>query len=340
MKQSIGRRSFLRMAGAAIGIGAIHEFAPMLAHGAAADPVRTFLRRANGEAPRNFTFAQFSDTHVGFQGPPDPLGARAFEQAVQLLNRQPRRPDFVLFTGDLTHDADSTDIRARRMAEFKRIAAAIAAPAIYHVPGENDAAIDGGALYRQHFGETHYSFDHKGVHFAALDNVSRGRPEVGAEQLEWLKRDLARFPKTAPIVIFTHRPLFDLKPEWEWFTADGGDVMNALAPYENVTILYGHIHRRHFYPSGAARHYAARSLIFAFNDPAGGGDKQPLPFDRGDPFKNLGIRRVDIANGANAASLSVDDIVLAKAEFGGVSGMQQIIRGGNSNHGSSFDDAD
>ena len=44
-----------------------------------------------------------------------------------------------------------------------------------------------------------------------------------------LKADLARFPKTAPIIVFTHRPLFDLKPEWEWFTSDGDAVMNALA---------------------------------------------------------------------------------------------------------------
>ena len=44
---------------------------------------------------------------------------------------------------------------------------------------EHDAGIDGGALYREHFGETTYAFDHKGVHFVALDNVSRARPEVG-----------------------------------------------------------------------------------------------------------------------------------------------------------------
>jgi hypothetical protein len=93
-------------------------------------------------------------------------------------------------------------------------------------------------------------------------------------------------------VLFTHRPLFDLKPEWEWFTADGDDVMNALAPYENVTVLYGHIHRHHFRQNGRVKHYAARSLIFAFNDPATNEDKKQLPFDREDPFKELGIRMV------------------------------------------------
>jgi hypothetical protein len=54
-------------------------------------------------------------------------------------------------------------------------------------------------------------------------------------------KDLARFDKSAPIVVFTHRPLFDLKPQWEWFASDGDDVIHVLAPYENVTVLYGHI---------------------------------------------------------------------------------------------------
>ncbi|MGH7225677.1 MAG: metallophosphoesterase family protein, partial [Gemmataceae bacterium] len=190
-------------------------------------------------------------------------------------------------------------------------------------PGENDAAADGGVLYREFFGETHYSFDHHGLHFIALDNVSRGRPELGDQQLAWLKHDLARFPKTAPLVIFTHRPLFDLKPEWEWFTRDGGAAMNLLAPYDNVTVLYGHIHRRDVQRRAHIGHYAARSLIFAFNDPAGNPDKKALPFDKADPFKDLGIRLA----GADAPNqpLAIDDVQLTKAEFG-LSGIQQMTR--------------
>src|SRR4029453_3875694 len=118
----------------------------------------------------------------------------------------------------------------------------------------------GGELDRSLVGEPFSPFDHKGFHFVALDNVSRAKPEVGADQRAWLARDLERFPKTAPIVVFTHRPLFDLRPDWEGFTSDGDDVMNLLAPYENVTVLYGHIHREHEHSSGHATHYAARSL--------------------------------------------------------------------------------
>jgi hypothetical protein len=336
MKDQIDRRSFLKIAGASLGIGVLYEFAPFLARRAGAGAITDFFQKANGEAPASFTFAQFSDPHVGFQGPPDPLGTKAFENAVDLINRNGQRPDFVLFTGDLTHDAPNNDAHAKRMELFKSIVGRINTSALHTVPGENDAALDGGVLYREHFGETHYSFDHKGVHFVALDNVSRGRPEVGPDQLSWLKTDVGRFPKTAPIVVFTHRPLFDLKPEWEWFTSDGDDVMNVLAPYENVTVLYGHIHRHHFHQNGRVRHYAARSLIFAFNDPATNEDKKPQPFNKDDPFKDLGIRTVS----DGTAQLAVNDVVLARAEFSGLSGMQQIIKDNNSIGGGSSNDAD
>jgi 3',5'-cyclic AMP phosphodiesterase CpdA len=341
MKDNIDRRSFLKVAGASLGIGVLYEFAPFLTNRAEADTISDFFNKSNGEAPQSFTFAQFSDPHVGFQGPPDPLGTRAFENAVALINKAPRRPDFVLFTGDLTHDTDNRDQHVQRMKLFKTIAGRINAPAIHCVPGENDAALDDGVLYRSIFGETYYSFDHRGVHFIALDNVSRGHPEIGSEQLNWLKRDLARFPRTTPIIVFTHRPLFDLKPEWEWFTSDGDDVMSGLAPYENVTVLYGHIHRHNVQRVGKVTHYAARSLIFAFNDPATADDKKPLSFDKNDPFKDLGIRLVaSQGTGDRAAALDVDDVVLTKTEFAGLSGMQQMIKSNHSTNGSSFNDAD
>ena len=242
------------------------------------DAIAALLGKKNGEAPTPFSFVQLSDTHVGFSGPPNPLGTQAFEKAVDLINGLRERPDLVLFTGDLTHDSENPGEHADRMRLFQKIASRLKVPLIKSVPGEHDAGLDGGKLFRDAFGETHYSFDHRGVHFIALDNVSLARPNVGPEQIAWLKKDLARFPTTAPIVVFTHRPLFDLRPDWEWFTGDGDEVMNALAPYENVTVLYGHIHREHTHTEGHTTHIAARSLIFAFPDPEAGVPKKPIPF--------------------------------------------------------------
>jgi hypothetical protein len=144
MKDQINRRSFLRVAGMSLGTGVLYEFAPFLSRHAEADAINDFFKRANGEAPQSFTFAQFSDPHVGFQGPPDPLGTKAFEGAVDLINKAPRRPDLVLFTGDLTHDTDKPGEHAQRMQLFKTISSRINTPALHCVPGENDAALDGG----------------------------------------------------------------------------------------------------------------------------------------------------------------------------------------------------
>ena len=335
--KSTDRRSFLKFAASSLGIGVLYSAYPASVHAAAssskeADGLFSALARENGEKPSAFSFVQLSDAHVGFNGPPDPLRTKAFERAVEMINALPTRPDLVLFTGDLTHDTEDHDVHVQRMKQFQEIAKRINVPLIKSVPGEHDAGLDNGALYREFFGETHYSFDHRGVHFVALDNVTRAKPEVGAEQLQWLKKDLARFPKTAPIVVFTHRPLFDLRPDWEWFTSDGDDVMNVLSTYDNLTVLYGHIHRDDEHQTGSVRHYAARSLVFAFPDPAGvQGPRKPLPFDKEHPFKNLGIRtvRFNSQSQPGSAPLALQDVELTAREFGGINGVHQMLRNPN-----------
>lgn len=324
--KGLDRRSFLKVSGTALGIGVLYTAAPIAASGEVGEMMRA-LGTKNGEVVTPFSFVQLSDAHVGFNGPPDPLGTKAFERAVEMINALPQQPDLVLFTGDLTHDTEDKDVHAQRMKQFLEISKRLKVGKIMHVPGEHDAGLDGGAMYREFLRDTYYSFDHRGIHFIALDNVSRAKPEIGAEQLEWMKKDLARFPKTAPIVVFTHRPLFDLKPEWEWFTSDGDQVMNILAPYENVTVLYGHIHRDHEHTEGTSRHYAARSLIFAFPDPQQSPQKKPIPFDKDHPFKNLGLRVINETSGkAAAGSLSVQDVELTVREFSGINGVQQLLK--------------
>jgi hypothetical protein len=305
-------------------MGALYTMAPLLAGQAEGAEFARLLGRQNGERPAPFTVFQLSDTHVGWDGV---LGTRAFERAVEVVNRITPGPDLVLFTGDLTHDTEAPGEHAARMRRFQEIAGRLKVPKLYHVPGEHDAGLDGGELYRSMFGPTFYSFDHKGFHFIALDNVSLAKPEVGAEQRAWLAKDLQRFPKTAPIVVFTHRPLFDLRPDWEWFTSDGDEVMNLLAPYQNVTVLYGHIHRAHEQTVGHAAHHAARSLCFAFPDPLTAEDKKAIQFDKTQPFKNLGIRQVRAAAVARGvATLQMSDVSLEARELSGTEGFQQLLK--------------
>jgi 3',5'-cyclic AMP phosphodiesterase CpdA len=323
----IDRRRFLRIVGTSLGVGALYRVAPALAAGVEGAETARALKKANGEPIRPFSFVQLSDTHVG-SGPPLNLGGTgAFEHAVEVVNRLPEAPDLILFTGDLTHDSEEPGEPARRMKRFREIAGRLRVKTQRAVPGEHDAGLDGGVLFREQFGETHYAFDHRGVHFVALDNVSRALPEVGPDQLAWLRKDLERLPRTAPLVVFTHRPLFDLRPDWEWFTSDGDAVMKALAPFENVTVLYGHIHREHEHRDGTVRHLAARGLAYAFPDPAAE-EKKPLPYDASRPYRNLGIRVVRPRPGGapGTATVSVEDVELTRAQYSGTEGFAQLLR--------------
>jgi hypothetical protein len=329
MKNEFDRRAFMRISAMSIGAGALLQFSP-LAGTARGSAMARLFHNQNGEEPGAFSIVQLSDTHVGFQGPPDPLGTKAFERAVDVINGLDPQPDLILFTGDLTHDSDDPAEHAKRFKTFRSISDRLRVKKRMHVPGEHDAALDGGVLFRENFGETHYSFDHRGAHFIALDNVSLGKPIVGDNQIAWLKKDLARFPKTAPIVVFTHRPLFDLKPDWEWFTADGDAVMNVLAPYDNVTVLYGHIHRENHHTTGHTQHHAARSLIFAFPDPSAAAEKKPLPFNTQQPFRNLGIRNVSGNTAARPFVAGIDDVELSIRELSGTEGIQQLLKQGES----------
>jgi hypothetical protein len=244
-----------------------------------------------------FTFLQLSDTHWGFAGLPNPEAATTLRQAVATINASSLALDFVVFTGDLTHTTPDGAERRRRMKEFQSIVADLRVPVRHFLPGEHDADQDEGVAYRELFGETHYAFDHKGVHFVVLDNVSDAGKVVGQPQLDWLAADLAKIPKGSPIVVFAHRPLFELMPAWDWTTADSAEVLRLLSPHANVTVFYGHIHQEHHFKTGAITHHAARSLIFPLPTPGSVPKKAPLLWDPSAADHGIGYRSVSEGGG-------------------------------------------
>jgi 3',5'-cyclic AMP phosphodiesterase CpdA len=280
------RRHFLSLT--AVGGGAV--FASSLAGCAAR------VEGMTGGAPadyKDFYFVQLSDVHWGYQGPANPDSAVTLRKAVATVNALPEQPEFIVFTGDLTHTTDDPAERRRRMAEFKTIVADLKVPTVHFMPGEHDASLDRGAAFKEFFGDTHYTFDHKGVHFIVVDNVSDPGAKIGDEQLAWLRADLARLDKKAPIVVLTHRPLFDLAPKWDWATRDGAQAVEMLMPYENVTVFYGHIHQEHHQMTGHIAHHSAKSLIFALPAPGSQPNRTPLAWDASAPYKGLGFRQVE-----------------------------------------------
>jgi len=293
------RRDFLSLT--AVGGGAV--FASSLAGCA----------RPEGAAAvdKDFYFVQLSDVHWGYQGPANPDSAVTLRKAVAAINALPVQPEFIVFTGDLTHTTDDPAERRRRMAEFKTIVADLRVRNVRFMPGEHDASLDRGEAFKEFFGDTHYAFDHKGVHFIVIDNVSDPRAKIGDEQLAWMRTKLGRLDKKAPIVVLTHRPLFDLAPKWDWATRDGAQAVDMLMAYENVTVFYGHIHQEHHQMTGHIAHHSAKSLIFPLPAPGSQPNRTPLPWDASAPYKGLGFREIEAEDAGKTYQVTEYPVVRA-----------------------------
>ncbi len=291
----IDRRDFLKLAG----IGSV-VFASGL------DTLGNFAKPALA-AEGDFFFLQLSDTHWGFTGPavnPDSTGT--LKKAVEAVNNLKMQPDFIVFTGDLSHVTDDDNERRKRLSQFRELIGPLKVKNIRFMPGEHDAGLDEGKAYKEFFGETHYTFDHKGVHFIVLDNVSDPTSSLGDAQLEWLGSDLKKQKKDSQIVVFTHRPLYDLYPDWDWYTRDGAKAIEMLMPYSNVVVFHGHVHEELHQSTGHIPFHAAKGLMWAFPPPGSVPKKAPIPWDANQPYKGLGFRSV---------SVKADQTALALAEF-------------------------
>jgi 3',5'-cyclic AMP phosphodiesterase CpdA len=241
----------------------------------------------------DFLFVQISDTHWGFANPQiNPESAVTLKKEIALVNSMSTQPDFIIFTGDLTHDTEDDVERHKRLKEFREIVGELKVKNIRFMPGEHDAALDGGEAYREFFGDAHYSFDHKGIHFIALNNTTDPRAILGDKQVEWLASDLQKLDRDAPIVVFSHRPLFELYSAWQWYTRDGSKVIDMLMPFENVIAFHGHIHQENHHTTGHIAHHACKGSMYPLSTPGPQPAPAPVPWDAKEPFKGLGFRSV------------------------------------------------
>jgi 3',5'-cyclic-AMP phosphodiesterase len=227
----------------------------------------------------DFSFVQISDSHIGFNKDANKDVIGTLQKAIAKINALPAPPDFVLHTGDLSHlsEAEEFDALQQNLKSLKT-------GEIFYVPGEHDVISDNGVLYRERFaknsiGSGWYSFDKKGVHFVGLNNVLNiregGLGVIGAEQLEWLKKDLAPLSSSTPIVVFAHVPLWAIYPQWGWGTDDAEQALGLLKRFGSVTVLNGHIHQVVKKVEGNITFHTAMST--AFPQPAPGAAPKPGP---------------------------------------------------------------
>lgn len=107
-----------------------------------------------------------------------------------------------------------------------------------------------------------------------------------------MKTDLAGLSPEANIVVLTHRPLFDLYPQWDWSTKDGVKAIDLLLPFKHVTVFYGHIHQENHHMTEHIAHHSAKSLMLPMPEAGSVPKRQPIPWDTSQPYKGLGFRNV------------------------------------------------
>jgi predicted MPP superfamily phosphohydrolase len=273
------------------------------------------------EAP--FSFAWISDTHLYPQTVNTRFVAKATRAAKEVQAMQPPA-DFLIFGGDIAQlgRGAELDLGNQILQEVKIKK--------YFIPGEHDWYFDMGAKWRELYGDPNWTFDHKGVRFIGLDTISRApdywtprrmTPEermdhmatldgtvagpwagVGDDQIAWVQKTLASWPKDAPVIIFSHNPLYECYPPWNFWVRDWRQINEVLRPYTKVTNIHGHVHQVLYNEIGTLRSIGMLATSWPWPYPPEGVPKLTrvmMRADPGDPFDGVGWSRIS-SNAGNS----------------------------------------
>jgi 3',5'-cyclic AMP phosphodiesterase CpdA len=278
--------------------------------------------RAGVTLPKSdFSFAQISDSHIGFNKPANPDVMSTLQAAIDKLNAMPAAPSFLLHTGDLSHlaQADEFDMLDQALKNVKT-------GRIFYVPGEHDVLNDNGKGYLDRFGkgtrgDGWYSFDTNGVHFVGLVNVVNmqegGLGVLGDAQLKWLEDDLRGLSASTPIVVFAHIPLWEVYPQWGWGTRDSARALSLLKRFGSVSVLNGHIHQTMLKVEGNITFHTAAST--AFPQPQPGAAPAPGPMKvPAEKLRNLlGLTSVQYQEHNHTLAITDEALAVSSTEKAG-----------------------
>ncbi|XOV93529.1 MAG: metallophosphoesterase family protein [Bacteroidota bacterium] len=210
----------------------------------------------------SFSFIFLTDIHYQLERG----AAQAFEIAVDTANKLDA--DFVLTGGDLVFDVlrGNFDRSDSLFSMYKKASERFNMP-VYHCIGNHElfgiyeeSPEDSThpdykyGMFERYFGDTYYSFDHKGWHFMVLNSIDeRNQRYVGImneEEMEWIKEDLSKVDKETPIAIAMHIPLissyrqiYPLEDQGESKWIENRDeVLELFKPYNLKLALQGHLH--------------------------------------------------------------------------------------------------
>ena len=223
-----------------------------------------------------FSFAFLTDVHLELNN--EKGSHEGLRKALQDVKR--RNVDFILFGGDNTqtdHLKKEDEQTANAMhAKFKEMVDECGMEChftignhdrFYFHNGEKDEL--GYKLFEKYFGPSRISFNHKGVHFVSLNSLNpdkEGNFSIGAEEMDWLKRDLDAIGKDMPVVVAQHVPMLSLYyPVVEGnflgkdMITDTKPLFELLKGYNVQLVLQGHQHiheelleRNHWFVTGGA----------------------------------------------------------------------------------------
>jgi Icc protein len=252
-------------------------------------------------------FAQISDSHMGFNKAANPDVVGTLKAAVDKINGLSTAPEFLLHTGDISHLS-----KPEEFDTVDQILKGASAKDVFYVPGEHDVLNDDGKQYLERYGKMSkgggwYSFDKKGVHFIGLVNVMNlkagGLGSLGAEQLEWMEKDVKHLSKSTPIVVFAHIPLWTVYEQWGWGTADSAQALAYLKKFGSVTVLNGHIHQTMQKVEGNVTFHTAMSTAFPQPAPGKADSPGPMKVPAEQLRSVLGITDVKYVQGQHALAV-------------------------------------
>jgi Icc protein len=320
----ISRRDFIKGAGALAVASAL--------------PVGT-VKLAFADARKDFTFAYISDSHIqqiaGTQFVRN--WDRGLIRAVAETNLLDPKPDFVVFGGDLAQLGKKSELDhgAEMLSKLKY--------KTHCVMGEHDYYLDLGEYWSKLYGPHYYSWNHKGVHFvtlnsiltydkwtherwpsveqrmlemAGLDNPNGSPFMVGEKQIEWLRKDLDKVKKTTPVVLFSHSPIQKIYKGWNFWTEEAEQVQALLKPFDDATVIYGHVHQIQYNQIDNISFHAVMATAWPWPYPESYAQaeinwpKLTVPMNRADPFFErdaTGWQTIDVANGRTAMKYNLNN---------------------------------
>jgi 3',5'-cyclic-AMP phosphodiesterase len=272
------------------------------------------MSQMGGKAPAGeLSFAQISDSHMGFNKAANPDVVGTMKAAIDKINGLSTKPEFLLHTGDISHLS-----KPEEFDTVDQILKSAVAKDVFFVPGEHDMLNDDGKQYLERYGKGSkgagwYSFDKKGVHFIGLVNVlnlkAGGLGTLGPEQLEWMENDVKQLKSSTPVVVFAHIPLWTVYPDWGWGTEDSAQALAYLKKFGSVTVLNGHIHQTMQKVEGNVTFHTAASTAFPQPQPGKADSPGPMQVPAEQLKSVLGITDVNYVTGQHA--LAVVDSTLA-----------------------------